>query len=189
MITTTDAPVMVRNTHPGPAVFSYGKDAENFIEWAGAGDGAGGDVQAVPAALLNHPQFRKSIVAGVYVIEDDPGLATATEAAHRAEYEQRMQQQQNASAAVIDIQPDNDFIILKCIAPAQPSSYKLCDVDVSVRARDRFENPPLCPEHKNLAKNFVPKGTGRIVGNQSEMVWEKVKVADRVRQTQNEGDA
>jgi hypothetical protein len=187
MITTTDAPLMVRNTHAGPAVFQYGKDQENFVEWAGAGDGNGGDVQAVPSALLNNPQFRKMLVLGVYVVEDDPTMAAEVENAHRTSWETRQAEQQNASAASIDIAPDNDFIVSKCIAHVTP--YKVCDADVSVRARDRFEEPPLCPEHKSHAKDYVPKGTGRLVGNQSEMVWEKVRVADRVRQQKSKGDA
>lgn len=175
---------MVRNTHPGPAVFSYGKDAENFVEWAGAGDRNGGDVQAVPAALLNHPQFRKSMVAGVYVVESGEDLAEQVEAAHRAEYQDRVQQQRDASVATIDQEPDNDFVVLSCIGFANKNSYKACGADVSVRSKDRFEKAPLCPEHKSQEKDFVPSGTGRLVGNQSEVVWKKVTVADRVRQAQ-----
>jgi hypothetical protein len=179
---------MARNTHPGPTVFSYGKEAESFVEWAGAGDPSGNDVQAVPAALLNNVWFRRAVTRGIIQIETDEDFAAEVDATHKQNWLDRQEEQQNASAASIDVAPDNDFIVLKCIAPAQKGSYRVCDVDVSVRAKDRFENPPLCPEHKNLAKDYVPRGTGRLVGNQAEMTWEKVRVADRVRQTPKEGE-
>lgn len=179
MTTTTSAPIMVRNTFGGPAVFTYGKAAEDFVEWAGAGDQMGGDIQPVPAHLLNNVQFRRALTRGIFVVEDDADIAINTENAHRAEWEDRMQRQHDASVESLDEVQENDILMVKCIAPAKQGSYQLCGKEMPVRQKEQGDKAPLCTEHQHMASQFVPEHTGRMNGNEAEVIWKKVTVAPR----------
>jgi hypothetical protein len=61
------APAMVRNTAAGPTVFSEGPNAT--VEWAGANDPMGGDLQPVPESFLNNVQFHRMAARGILVVE------------------------------------------------------------------------------------------------------------------------
>jgi len=66
--------LLVRNTQRGPTVFS--DSAANIsIEWQGAGDQFGGDVQPVPEALMENVNFLRAVQLGTFVIEEDSAEA------------------------------------------------------------------------------------------------------------------
>lgn len=66
--------LLVRNTQRGPTVFSDPK--ENIaIEWQGAGDNHGGDVQPVPDSLMENVNFLRAVQMGTFVIEEDGDAA------------------------------------------------------------------------------------------------------------------
>lgn len=184
-MTTTSAPIFVRNMHAGPAVFTYGKNAEDFVEWAGRGDQMGNDIQPVPADMLNLVQFRRALTRGVYQVVDDPGVMLETENLHRSEWENRLEQQHNAAVESLDEVQDNDLLMLSCIAPAQSGATKQCETQVPIRAKEVDDAPPLCNEHKHMSTQFVLKYTGRMNGSEPEKVWEKVTLAARTRQAKN----
>lgn len=61
-------PALVRNTEKGPAVFS--DISKNIaIEWQGAGDPNGEDVQHVPDEVIENVNFLKSLHRGIFVVE------------------------------------------------------------------------------------------------------------------------
>lgn len=62
-------PVLVRNTETGPSVFS--DTAKNIaIEWQGAGDPDGEDVQNVPDEVIDNVNFLKALQRGIFVVEE-----------------------------------------------------------------------------------------------------------------------
>lgn len=66
--------LLVRNTQRGPTVFS--DSAANIsIEWQGAGDQFGGDVQPVPEVLMENVNFLRAVQLGTFVIEEDSAEA------------------------------------------------------------------------------------------------------------------
>lgn len=78
--------MLVRNMEGGPTVFA---DIPNNIsvEWQGAGDKAGNDVQFVPDALAENVNFIKALQRGILVVEDsspeiEAKLAAQVEAFH-----------------------------------------------------------------------------------------------------------
>lgn len=62
-------PMLVRNTGAGPTVFS---DIANHIsiEWQGADDPNGNDVQYAPEALVENVNFIKAVQRGILVVEE-----------------------------------------------------------------------------------------------------------------------
>lgn len=63
-------PTLVRNVETGPTVFSDLGEGIN-IEWAGAGDPGGGDVQHVPDEVVTkNVQFLKAIQNGILRVEE-----------------------------------------------------------------------------------------------------------------------
>lgn len=182
MLTTTSEPIMVRNLHAGPTVFTYGKNAEDFVEWAGRGDQMGNDIQPVPANLLNLVQFRRSLTRGIFEVVDQPDLVLQTENLHRSEWENRQELAHNAAVEALDEVQDNDLLMLTCIAPAQKGSPKQCEQPVSVRAKEQDDAPPLCNEHRHLSTQYALEYTGRMNGSEPEKAWKKVTLAARTRQ-------
>lgn len=73
---------MVRNTQPGPTVISSDPKGTHFVEWAGAGDPSGGDIQPVPEEIVNTPQFEKAKRRGIFVLVED-GSLEASEALNK----------------------------------------------------------------------------------------------------------
>lgn len=179
---TVSAPILVRNMHAGPTVFTYGKNAEDFVEWAGAGDQMGNDIQPVPAHLLNLVQFRRSLTRGIFQVVEDQDVMLETESLHRSEWENRQERQHNAAMEAMDEVQDNDLLMLACIAPARKGSAQQCQAPVTVRSKERDDAPPLCGEHRHMSTQFALEYTGRMNGNEPEKAWRKVTLAARTRQ-------
>lgn len=176
---TTAAPIMVRNTQPGPTVFTGG---DQYIEWQGADDPSGLDVQPCPRDFLNHVQFRQAVVRGIFVVEDDNEEIEDILARHRDEWEIRQERQRNASKDALEFVADNDMLMLKCVAPVgRETSGATCDVDVPVKARQADQKPPLCHEHRGLVSQFLSEETGVGKDGKPEVKWVRMRVARRQR--------
>lgn len=174
------APVMVRNTEPGPTVFAL--DADNHVEWAGQGDPMGGDLQPVPPNYLDHPQFQRAVTRGIFVVEDAPEEVRDALDRHKRDWDQRQQQRRDASTAALDQAPQNDVLMLSCIAPSGKGPGQLCAQDVPVPQRSRNETPPLCPMHKSLASQFIAEEGEKIVEGKPEVKWVTTRLGERTRQ-------
>lgn len=176
---TTAAPIMVRNTQPGPTVFTAG---DQHVEWQGEGDPAGMDIQQVPADFMNHVQFRQALVRGIFVVEDADEAIQDTIARHRDEWSIRQERQRNASKEALEFVQDNDMLMLSCIAPAgRGTSGATCNADVAVKSRQVGEKPPLCNDHRKLAAQFLPEETGTVVKGKPEIKWIRTRMATRTR--------
>lgn len=98
-------PVLVRNKEGGPAVFS---DITNniAIEWQGAGDKNGEDLQQVPDALLENVNFLKALNRGVFVVEEASPETRALLDQQVASYRQRRASSEEAGENAIDRQSE-----------------------------------------------------------------------------------
>lgn len=94
-------PVLVRNREDGPAVFS--DPANNIaVEWQGAGDPSGEDVQHVPDVLLEYPNFIKALNRGIFeVVEASPEVQERLDR-QVAAYQSRRASSERAGEAAID---------------------------------------------------------------------------------------
>lgn len=173
------APTMVRNTAAGPTVFA---DGNQHVEWSGAGDPMGGDLQPVPEVFTQNVQFHRMVARGILIVETaEEAIATAL-AAHKADWENRLAQQRAASAAAIDMTPQNDSVVKTCIGPSGKSPDQLCGADVPVKSAKLAETPPLCPLHTGLSTQFIAQESERIVEGKPEVVWVKARLAAPTRQ-------
>lgn len=166
-------PMMVRNTQAGPLVFSATGDANDYLEFAGAGDPNGGDVQAVPGELENNVQFRRILTLGLVVLEDKmPDIEKAL-AGQREEWEAREADRNKNADASLDQVSENDILMKECIGDGLRAGQKLCGTPVPQRSDAVRVHPPLCQAHKHLEGQYRAQETGRIVGNRNEVVWVK----------------
>jgi hypothetical protein len=172
-------PTMVRNTAAGPTVFS---DGTNNIEWAPAGDPAGGDIQPVPASVLENVQFHRTMARRILVVEEADDVVASALAAHRQDWETRLAAQRTASTASIDQAPQNDSVIKTCIGPSGRSPDQLCGADVPIKQAKVNEIPPLCAMHSGLSGQYIATETERIVEGKPEVVWVKARIAAPTRQ-------
>lgn len=175
------APIMIRNTMPGPTVFTDDL-THTKVEWWGYGDPNSRDIQPVPPALLDNVQFRRAMTAGILeqIAEDDAELTSQIELDHRQEWEARQQKAQSASAATIERPQDEDVLVLSCLGP-KGKTGELCAEPVAVKSKVRNEKPPLCPKHAPLAGQFISQETGRMVGGQAEVQWSRSIMGARER--------
>lgn len=163
------ATVLARNTQPGPTVFSLGVNNDAVIEWKGAGDPMGEDVQPVPPTFLDNIMFKRAVTRGIIVIEEAPEEVERVFAQHKAEWDQRQAKQAAAAQATIDQAPQNDVLMLGCVAPN--ANGTTCGTQVPVRSVMRNEAPPLCGLHRDLAPKFISEVTDKIVDGKPEVNW------------------
>jgi hypothetical protein len=172
-------PTMVRNTAPGPAVFS---DGGHHVEWAGSGDVMQNDLQPVPESFLDNVQFHRMVARGIFVVEQADEAIQAALAAHKQDFTERMARQQSASAASIDMAPDNDSLMKDCVGPAA-NGRGLCGQQVPIKVRAQAERPPLCPQHAELAGQYVARESDeRVIGGKPEITWVPIQLGARTRQ-------
>lgn len=175
----SNAPTMVRNTTKGPTVFSA--DGHN-VEWAGAGDVMGNDLQPVPDSFLENVQFHRMAARGIFVVETNSEEIETAVALHKQSYEQQMARQQNASQAALDMTPGDDSLMLACVGPSANGNGS-CGTQVPVKANRQSEHPPLCPMHTGLAGQYVSQEIdGKVIGGKPEVKWVPIKVGATERQ-------
>lgn len=164
-------PLMVRNTEKGPTVLSDLRTKE-YVEWAGAGDPMGNDVQAVPEEFAQNVNFMRAVQRGIFVIEneeDNPEIAEAIKRQNAAWAARRDQAQAQATAA-IDQQANEDLISVEC-------AMKACTNVVSVKEKQKDNVPPLCSTHASLAHEFVP--VDNVEGESRVRTWNRVTLGAR----------
>jgi len=177
---TTAAPIMIRNTLPGPTVFTS-KMLGQHVEWAGNGDPNGGDVQPCPPEFLNDVQFRSSVVRGIFEVEEAGDGVEEILAKHRNEWDSRQTRQREMSEASIDQVADNDVLMLDCIGP-NGHSGSLCGEPVPVKSTQVSEKPPLCGKHKSLVKQFISEETGEVKNGKPVIRWMRTTMGQRATQ-------
>ena len=166
-------PVLVRNKEAGPTVFSV-PEAGIQLEWQGAGDPAGGDVQYVPDDLLKNIQFTKAIRQGIFAVETEADGQASVDAQAEAHQQKREAAAANAAAA-IDVTVNNDLVQVECVGPANKGNGT-CGEPVAVKEKEAANAPVLCPRHKSLAPQYV------LTEADGKPAWVRTTLAPREKQ-------
>lgn len=159
-------PVTVRNKQPGPTVFNE-KSTDTMIEWAGAGDPKGNDVQQVPDALLNNSAFSKCIRSGILEVLSDASAGETDEMLQRSADAARAAREAQEAAVLEQLDAtstDEDFISTKCLISGE---------DIVMRAGDLFDRPPLADRFADRAGEFEAVPTGNTLSDgRPEVTWQ-----------------
>ncbi len=177
MSTTLKQPILVRNTKLGPTVFCDAKSGEE-ITWGGANDPMGEDVQPVSEDLLKSSEFLRSLSRGTFVIESAPEEIVEALEGHlqspalrrqAATWEAKVESEKVTSLEHIDHKSNNDIVTVKCIGPSTRGDGE-CGNEIPVKELGKQDHAPLCPQHAQLASQFVPTEEGG---------WARVRLDDR----------
>lgn len=180
--------VLVRNDAAGPTIFSD-RTSGDHVEWEGAGDENGGDVQIVPESFFSNPNFIRAIQRGILSLEnaeDNPDLAASLEK-HLATESQRKQRSaaiarresmEHAGNEDIEYTPDNDLVAVKCPQPTRGG--KPCGDEVLLKSAKLNSTPPLCPKHSSHAPEYVPEESW--VDHKRVVEWKRMTIGPRERE-------
>lgn len=173
------APVLVRNTEGGPTVLSDLQTKE-FVEWAGANDPMGNDVQAVPESFLSNVNFLRCVQRGIFVIENEEDNPEVVEAIQRqnAAWKARREAAAEKASAAIDHQANNDLVTVTCVGPGERGGQ--CANVVAVKEKVKADKPPLCSTHEGLAPQYVRNDN--VEGDSTIHEWKRVTIGARERE-------
>jgi hypothetical protein len=175
-------PFAVRNLEAGPAVFS--DPTRNIaIEWQGADDEDGGDIQQVPDELADNVNFLRALQKGIFEVEEAPEALRAALDKQTASWRRKSEQAKAQTEAALDPQANNDIIPTPCVGPG-PRPGVQCGADVLIREKSKGERPPLCSKHKNLAGEYVITQGEKIVDGKAETLWTRMGMTQREVQHQ-----
>lgn len=171
---------MYRNNQPGPTVLSSDPKGTESVEWQGAGDPNGDDVQPVSELIQSLPVFQKHVRRGLFTLVDETSQEYIdSQDKQQAHWEKRMSQPGQEAAAVIDQQANNDIVGIPCVGPSSRPGEARCGTEVAVRDKDRDQKPPLCTLHADLASQYVPSQD--VEGGKSTTNWIRVTLGARER--------
>jgi hypothetical protein len=172
-------PFAVRNTEAGPAVFSdLTKNIQ--IEWAGAGDEDGNDIQQVPDELAEHVNFLRAVQKGIFVVEEAPEAVQTALARQSSAWKRKRDQDATATQEAISQDANNDLVTVPCIGPGRGGGQ--CGDAVVVKEKTRGDRPPLCERHKGLAGEYVMTETDQILNGRAVKQWSRAGMAPREHQ-------
>lgn len=173
-------PVLVKNVEPGPSVFTD-PVTKVQVEWQGAGDTNGEDVQQVPDELINNVSFLKAIQRGVFEVVEATDEIKAKLEQQTSSWKNRQEEAEKASVDAIDQQANNDLVTVPCIGPNQRGAGE-CGEPVPVREKTKDEKPPLCSRHQGLAPQYVVTETDQFVDGKPVSKWQRMGMTDRQQQ-------
>jgi hypothetical protein len=179
-MTSASAPIMVRNMEPGPTVFTAPGNGAH-VEWQGAGDPQGLDMQSCPAEFLQLVAFCNALEKRIFEIVEDKDLIQETLSQHRNDWEQKQERRRNAGTDALEIVENKDMAMVNCIAPVAKGG-KTCDVALSLKLADLSTKPPLCHEHQRFAGKFIAEETDKIVNGKPEVRWTLPRMQPLARQ-------
>jgi hypothetical protein len=170
-------PFAVRNLEAGRAVFS--DPTRNIaLEWSGAGDVDGNDIQQVPDELAENVNFLRAVQKGIFAVEEAPEAIKAALDKQTTSWRRKAEQDREATAAAIDPEAHNDLLQVACIGPGQRAGTK-CEALVLVKEKTMGEKPPLCDRHKKLVSEYVMTQTDKIVDGKAETKWVRADMGAR----------
>jgi hypothetical protein len=162
MSTTLQQPILIRNTKPGPTVFTDAKSGAE-ITWGGANDAMGDDVQAVDADLLKNTEFLRSLSRGTFEVESAPADVLEALQGHldspalrrqAANWAAKQDAEKNTSIEKIEHKDKNDIVSISCVGPNTRGDGE-CGEQIAVRESAKNDKAPLCPTHSQLAPQYV----------------------------------
>ncbi len=153
--------LQVRNHAPGPLVFT--DDASKVaIEWQGAGDANGGDVQEISDVVASNYHFRRAISRGLLTVESTGDVSLDDLVGLRRPSVQDVDRL--AVEQTIKRETQNDLVSVPCQGPSPRGGQ--CNADVLMRVTQRASRPPLCSTHEGLASQYVVVSTDLVDGVQ-----------------------
>lgn len=169
-------PFAVRNLEPGRAVFS--DLTKNIaLEWAGAGDLDGNDIQQVPDELADNVNFLRALQKGLFKVEEAPAALKEALEKQTASWTRKREQQETLTKESISEEANNDLITTPCIGPGARGGQ--CGEGVVVKEKTMGEKPPLCDKHRGLAAEYVMTETDKIVNGKAQKTWSRAGLAVR----------
>lgn len=172
-------PTMVKNNQAGPTTFTDDSTGQKPVVWQGAGDRNRQDVRPIPDVFLESVAFQQALENGILSVVQSDAERAAAQAAHRRQFQEAQERQQNAGLNMIDESPNNDIVITSCLGPAGKSG-NLCDEQVALTAEQRGTVPPLCNRHAYLKGKFVPTETGKVVDGKAEVTWSRPQLGQQL---------
>lgn len=171
---------MYRNHQPGPTVLASDIKGTESVEWQGAGDPNGGDIQPVSEIIQGSPAFTRAVRRGILSLVDmDSQEYLDADQAQQTHWESRMGASAAQAAAVIDQEANNDLIAIPCVGPSSRPGELRCGVEVTVKDARRNEEPPLCNQHQGLKHEYVPEDV--VVDGKAVKSWTRVSIGARER--------
>jgi hypothetical protein len=180
MSTPLAAPITVRNTQPGPTVFTAPGNGAH-VEWQGAGDPQGLDIQSCPAEFLQIVAFRNAMEKGIFEQVDDEAQIEEALTLHRQEWEQQQERRRNAGTDSIEVEANKDMHVFECIGLVGKGGQS-CGAPLSLKPEELQNTPPLCSEHKKFARKYIAEETGKIINGKPEVRWTLPTMGARERQ-------
>jgi hypothetical protein len=145
----------VRNMMPGPTVLGLDINGRLSVEWMGANDPDGKDVQYVPDEVAKSVQFRRACERGILQVEDDPSSSIEKQ---NVAWERRTTQSDEEAQAIISQLPKNDYVGLECVGPGGREGATVdCGAPVPLRVSQIATVPPLCERHIQLSSRYDPE--------------------------------
>ena len=156
--------VMCQNMTKGPLVICSSPKGDDETIFKGNDDPDGGDVQPIPAGLLQAPAFTAALQKGTLKVvsgEDNPIVVAALERQHNA-FWSKYEKEQNLVRETMEAPADGDMVVVECLGPGTRPGHK-CETQIPVRAREVNANPPLCDAHAHLINKATRRGAGSWV--------------------------
>lgn len=173
-------PVLVRNSENGPTVFTD-SSTNTQVEWQGAGDPSGEDVQQVPDVLVENVAFLKAVQRGIFVIEEASDATRESLAKQTASWQRRTDEAKAASVEAIDPSTNEDLITLPCVGPSNRGAGQ-CGEQVPVREKTKDEKPALCSRHAALSSQFILSESDEMVDGVAKKQWIRTVITTTERQ-------
>jgi hypothetical protein len=181
---TIAQPVLIQNTLGGPTVFSNPKSGEQ-VNWAGAGDPDGLDVQSVPISFLSDASFQRNLSNGTFsvyaapdeILEAIDALISGPHAQRQAQSRRDQAQHSKDALAAIIVDPTTDDLVAhSCIGPGTRAGA-LCGTGVPIRRSESDTTAPLCAKHKHLARYCIPvEGDLDNSTGKAKITWQFVNI-------------
>lgn len=146
-------PVLVRNRQSGPTVFTD-PVSKAHVEWQGAGDPSGNDVQYVPDAFVDNIDFMKAVNRGILSVEEASDEIKQALAKQVSAFQARQTAAEVATKESLEAVQDNEILSVPCVGPSARGAGE-CGDAVPIRANKRDETPPLCSQHAHLAGEYI----------------------------------
>ncbi len=171
--------VVARNLMDGITVLSSDVKGTHSVEWGAMGDPNGDDIQFIPEEIVTSVAFRRALARNIVALiedESDPEVLTALTRQVDA-FKRRQEGAKEQVQVTIDKPTANDTVSAFCVGPDSRGNGK-CGVSVPVLEKQLKDTPPLCPQHKNLANQYVPEV---VKGQEDRVEWVHVTLGARER--------
>lgn len=157
-------------------------DDHDYVRWEAKGDPNGEDMQWVPAKLAGSPGFRKAIARQQLILdedESDPEVVTAL-LKQAAAFRKREEIAKTDSNVVIDKPTNRDVVSQFCVGPNSRGNGE-CGESVVVPDTKKYDQAPLCTQHKHLQPEYVPEEQATLPGQDKKVSWSRVTVESNPR--------